>query len=205
MEGPLSGDPRGSGASWAEPEPRPRSATASRARRALPLVLALLLAALLLLVAWQELRWQLHEPFVLRGLSHAVGVPVGETLSIGYQLRNRSRMPLVIEGIELPSEQRRTITGTRRLEVLELAALPTGELAIAAQGRPIDRGLRTAPVEGAHVPPDQNLALVASFVGTGPGRFYIGPFTVRYRFGPFRGSQRLPLSRAYGFSVTPRE
>ena len=174
-------------------------------RRAWALAALLLFGALLLALAWQELRWQTHEPFRLRGVSHAVGAPVGETLSVGYQLRNESRLPLRIESIELPSERRRRITETVRLDVLEVAALPSGELAIAARGRPLARGLRTDDVEGRQVAPGEDLALVVSYVGDGPGRFYVGPFLVGYRFGPFRGEQRVPLSRAYGFEITEPE
>jgi hypothetical protein len=165
-------------------------------------VVATLLAAGL---AAQELRWQLHAPFSLAGLSHAVGVPVDVTLTAGFALRNDSRLPLEIERLTLQGDQQREGGGMIYLSTTELAVLrgvAEGEAVPAMPGTLLERGLRGGEPVGQRVAPGESIELGASLVGDGAGEYGLGPFEIGYRWGPFHGTQNVPLPRDYRVRVT---
>jgi hypothetical protein len=165
-------------------------------------VVAALLAAA---VVAQELRWQLHAPFSLAGLSHAVGVPVDVTLTAGFALRNDSRLPLEIERLSLRGDQQRAGGEMVFLSTTELALLrgvAEGEAVPAMPGTLLERGLRGGEPVGQRVAPGESIELGASLVGDGAGEYGLGPFEIDYRWGPFRGSQEVPLPRDYRVRVT---
>ena len=169
--------------------------------------LAWALAATLAVVALaQELRWELHRPLSLAGLSHAVGVPVGTTLTAGFAIRNDAWLPLEITAIELRGDQRRAGEELVFLSVTEIAALrgvSEGEAVPALPGTLLERSLRGGDPVGLRLAPGEAMELGVSLVGDGAAEYGLGPFEVRYRWGPLRGEQDVPLPRDYRVRVTP--
>jgi hypothetical protein len=170
----------------------------SAARRMASVLRPGLMLALMAAVAAQELRWQMHQPFELTGVSHAVSVPRRVPLTAGYTVRNNSVLPLKLESLSILGDSRTVgVTDTVRLDVTHIVATSGDRPVPAKPGTAFNRHLAASAPEGRTLQPGQSLGLAATYVGSGPGRFRAGPLELVYRWGPFRRSQSLSLGRGY--------
>lgn len=158
--------------------------------------------ALACLVAGQEVRWQLAAPFRLAAVSHFVDVAPETVVTAGFAVVNTSRLPLLVESVSMEGDVNRRAAGEERLDVLSVDVVQGGEIPRAMVGTAYARGIQHAPARNVRVDPGARLGLVATFRGTGAGRFQPGPLTVRYGLGPLERVQHVPLSHGYTLVVT---